>query len=310
MISSNDIYDVAVIGAGPAGISAAVYTARAGLKTVIFGDHKKSNLAKAHIVSNYFGVVGNPSGLQLAEQGVAQLEQFKAQHQTTEIIDFEINGEQKFILKDSQRKTYCSKTVILATGQSYPLSGIAGEKEYTGKGLSYCVTCDGFFFKNKKVVVVGGGDFAAEEALELLNYTKYVTILSHGKPFEFSGQHKELLEKNQIIYQETAKLKAISGQEKVEEIEFADGKKMLIEGIFMGIGSAGAGTFAKKLGLETEGNYIKINQNGQTNLKGIFAAGDCTGQPAQVAVSVGGGCIAALSAIKSLQGVSIYIQYN
>ncbi len=309
-ISTPEIYDVLIVGSGPAGMSAAIYTARAQLKTIIFGDYTKSNLYRSHIIANYYGFPEPISGPDLTELGLKQALDFGAKHVPNEIVDIKINDDGTFTSKDNNKNLYQSKTLILATGQSYALSGIKKEKELTGKGVSYCVTCDGFFFRNKEVVVIGDGNYAAEEALQLLNYTKNITVLSHGKKFTMTEQLKQELEHQGIKMQETPRIQEILGEEKAEKILYTDGQQKDTEGIFMAIGVAGATAFAKKLGLEQNGSYIKVDFDGNTNVKGIFAAGDCTGSPPQVATSVGNGCNAGLSAIKLVRGLNVYIQYN
>lgn len=316
------LYDVLIIGCGPAGLSAAIYTSRGQLKTVIFGDYAKGNLYKSHIIANYFGFPQAPTGPELAMLGYKHAIDFGAEHFKNEIVDIRINDDGTFTAKDDQQKEYHSKTIIIATGQSYALSGIKNEQQLTGKGVSYCVICDGFFFKNKNVHVIGNGNYAGEEALQLLNYTKNVTILSHGKDFIFSDEIKKELENSPIKLQKRVRIKEISGTpavtsgepgtppSKAEKIILTDGTTLNTEGVFMAVGVAGATAFAKKLGLETTNNYIKVDLEGNTNIKGIFAAGDCTGSPPQVASSVGNGCNAALSAIKLLRGLKAYIQYN
>ncbi|MCC6643458.1 FAD-dependent oxidoreductase [Candidatus Peregrinibacteria bacterium] len=309
------LYDLIIVGAGPAAMSAAVYAGRGQLKTAFFGDETKGNLYKSHIISNYLGFPEDPTGPELVELGLKHAKRFGAEHIRQEIVDVSLNQDETFSLKDNLQNTYQAKTVLLATGQSYVLSGIKGEQEYTGKGVSYCVTCDGFFFKNKQVVVIGSGDYAAEEALQLLAYTPNITILSHGKEFAFNQAFQEELGKNNIKTIVTPRLASLSGEEKVTKLTFTkpltDGStEMATDGIFMAIGIAGANAFAKKLGLEMDGNYIKVDKDGLTNVKGLFAAGDCTGSPPQVASSVGNGCNAALSAIKLVRGLRAYIQYN
>lgn len=304
------MYDVAIIGCGPGGLSAAIYTSRAQLKTVVFGDPTKGNLYKSHIIANYLGFPEPITGPELTAKAVEHAKKFGTEMINNEIVDISINNDLTFKLKDDKQREIDAKTIIIATGQSYALSGIKNEKELTGKGVSYCVVCDGFFFRNKKVVVIGNGNFAGEEALQLLSYTKDVTILSHGKDFNFSEEITKALDTAQITRIRTERIKAINGEGKAEKLLMADGSEMPFDGIFMAVGVAGATAFAKKLGLEMNNNYIKVDLDGRTNIKGLFAAGDCTGSPAQVATSVGNGCNAALSAIKLIRGTQIYIQYN
>ncbi len=307
---ADQIYDVLIIGCGPAGLSAAIYAARAQLKTAIFGDYTKGNLYKSHIIANYLGFPAPVTGPELTLLGVEHAKLFGAEHMAHEIIDIMMNDDRTFTVTDEKQKEHKAKTVIIATGQSYALSGIRNEKELTGKGVSYCVVCDGFFFKDKNVVVVGSGNYAGEEALHLLAYTKKITILSHGKDFTFSGEIKSALDKKGIKYEKTVRIKEISGHGTAEKLIFSDGKEIPVEGVFMAVGIAGATAFAKKLGLEMNNNYIKVDMDGNTNIHGIFAAGDCTGSPPQVATSVGNGCNAALSAIKLIRGLKVYIQYD
>lgn len=301
--------DTAIIGCGPGGLMASVYTARAQLKTILFGDYTKSNLYKSSTIANYLGFPEPITGPDLTMRSLKQAQSFGVEHIMKEIVDMHMNGDGTFTLLDDSQKEYQAKTVIIATGQSYALSGIKNEKEFTGKGVSYCVTCDGFFFKNKKVVVIGNGNYAAEEALHLLSYTKDVMILSHGKEFDFSPEMQQALQKSGLKLHKTVKIKEMTGQNKAEKLLFTDGTEMAAEGVFMAIGVAGAVSFAKKLGLEMNGSYIRVDMDGKTNIKGIFAAGDCTGSPPQVASSVGNGCNAALSVVKLLRGLHIYIQY-
>lgn len=304
------MYDVAIIGCGPAGLTAAIYTSRAQLRTIIFGDYRRSNLYKSHIIGNYFGFPEAPSGPELAMKGIEHAKKFGTEMVSSEIVDIRIEADGTFQLKSDQKQEYQAKTIIIATGQSYVLSGIKNEQELTGKGVSYCVICDGFFFRNKKVVVIGSGNYAAEEALQLLNYTKEITVLSHGKEFTFSPEMQEDLQKSSIKLKKTVRIREITGNGRAEKLVLADGTELPVEGVFMAVGVAGATAFAKKLGLEMNGNYIRVDLEGKTNIPGLFAAGDCTGSPPQVASSVGNGCNAALSAIKLLRGAKVYLDYN
>lgn len=313
-------YDTAIIGAGPAGYSASIYSARAGLTTVLFGDPAKGNLYKAHIIGNYFGAADKPSGATLLGAGEKQIMELQANHVINEIIDLAIiDGQEfdagRFRLRDNDNNEYLAKTVILATGQSHPLSGIRGEKEFAGRGVSYCVDCDGFFFKGRPIIVIGNTDHAAAEALALTDYTKLVTIISHGKRFEISAILKAELEKRGVKLLETARVTEFIGNQQLEKLclqePMADGKtELAAAAVFMAVGMAGATVFAQKLGLAMKGNYIEVDRNSQTSVPGLFAAGDCTGLPPQAAASVGSGCIAALSAIKLIRGLNNYYQYN
>ena len=309
----NNNFDILIVGCGPAGLSAAIYGSRAQLKTVVFGDPTKGNLYKSHIIANYFGFPKPLTGPELTQLGLDHAKDLGTEIIENDIVDIKINDDETFTLKDDKQNLYTSKTVIITTGQSYALSGIKNEQALTGKGVSYCVICDGAFFKDKNVVVVGNGNYAAEEAIQLLNYTKKITIFSHGKDFKFSDEMKNELDKTDIKLERTDRIKEIGGAEnaqRAEKLIMMDNSEKEVDGVFMAVGVAGATAFSKKLGLEMEGNYIKVDMGGNSNIKGLFAAGDCTGSPPQVASSVGNGCNAALSAIKLIRGLKIYIDYD
>jgi thioredoxin reductase (NADPH) len=296
----NNIYDVLIIGIGPAGLQAAIYTSRANLKTAIFGKREKSHLWKAHLIDNYFGFNDGIEGKDLLEKGIKQVEKFKTEIFEKEITSIKINQDLSFEVKDEERNVYKTKTIIIATGMDLQSSGIKNEEKFIGKGLSYCVTCDGYFYKNKKIGVIGSENFAGETALELLIYTKDITILSNGGKFDFSETVKKHLEENNITLIETEKLEEFTGDNKLDKIKDAKGKLYEFDGIFMAVGQAGASAFAKELGMQTEGKFIKINNEGKTNIPGIYAAGDCAGSWPQVSKSVGSGSDAAASIIKQI----------
>lgn len=304
------IYDTIIIGIGPAGLSAAIYTARADLKTVVFGEPEKSHLYKSGQIANYFGLAENTKGPDLLKKGIEQAKVFG-----TEIVEKEVTeilpGEDKiFSVKDSAQKEYKARTIILAPGMDFQASNIKNEAEYIGKGVSYCVTCDGFFFKDKHLAVVGHGDFAATEAISLLSYSKDVTILSHGEKFEAQPELKKKLEDEGVKFLETAAIEAFEGGNMLGAVRFKDGEKLEFDGIFMALGTAGVTAFAKHLGLEVEGQYLITDKRGKTNISGIFAAGDCTGTNPQVATAVGEGANAAVSVVKYIKGVEKYAQYH
>lgn len=308
---NNTTYDVIILGVGPAGLSAAIYTSRARLKTLAFGIIENSHLYKAHVISNYLGFAEDITGPFIMEQSVAQAKRFGTEIVPREITSVTFEADQTFTLKDSANESYHAKNIIISTGTSYAISGIKNEEPLIGKGISYCVTCDGFFFREAKVAVVGSGNYAAEEALSLQSYSKDVTMLSHGKDFEFSDALKGALEGSGIVLQKTPKIKAFVGETKLEHVLYEDGTTDAnFKGIFMAIGTAGAINFAKKLGIALQGNYIQVNEKMETNIPGIYAAGNCTGADPQAAVSVGQGCIAAMTIIKKTRGVKVYLQYN
>ncbi len=307
-------YDVVIIGAGPAGMTAAIYASRAGLKVLITGIIKNSNAYKAHIIENYWGFVEGLTGPQLMDQGMQQAKKFGATHVEREVVDLKINDDGSFTVTDSERDSYDAKAVIICSGLGFKPSGIRREQPLTGKGVSFCVTCDGFFFKGKEVALIGSTNYAAEEALQLLSYTPNVTMLSHGKDFSFNPKMLEGLDKHNIKRVKTPKITEFVGEQKLEKLKFVDGTEMAFDGAFLALGIATAGDFAAKLGVARTGPQnafiVADPRTGETNVKGIYAAGDCTGGNAQAAKSSGEGCNAAMSVIKYVKGVVAYVDYS
>lgn len=305
--------DVAIIGAGPAGLSAAIYCGRAGLSSAVFGSIKKSNIARAHIIENYFGLAQAVSGKALLENGKAQAEKFGAQFTNSDAVDIKKNEDDAFVVTDSLARLYAAKNVIICSGMGFKKSGIANEQKLTGKGVSFCAVCDGFFFKGKSVAVIGNCDFAAEEALHLASWARQTAIFSHSKEFSIGAEMKELIAKNKIKIVKSPAIKSFKGENKLEKLVFADGSEMACDGAFLALGNATASDFANKLGLAKTGAdnafIVADPRTGETSIKGVYAAGDCVGGGAQVAKSAGEGCNAAISVIKSVKGVKAYADY-
>jgi thioredoxin reductase (NADPH) len=298
-------YETIIIGVGPAGLSAAIYTSRAKIKTLVIGKQGESQLWKAHAIENYFGIE-SIQGKDLLVKGIEQATKFGAEVKEGEVVN--IKNKEGFVVKTAKGQEYQAKTLILTTGMPIKLSGIANEEKFTGKGVHYCVVCDGFFYKDKKVAVIGSQNYAAEQAIELLTYTKDVTLISNGKEFQFDQKYKDALEKNNIELMSN-KIISFEGEKKVEKIKTEQGD-LEFDGFYMAIGSAGAADFAKKFGIELKGNTIVVDREGKTNVPGIYAAGICTGGVSQVATAVGEGCTAAMSVIKQLKEKELYIDYG
>ena len=285
-------YDVIIIGAGPSGISASLYTKRANKKTlVLYKD--KSGLEKAHKIENYYGFEDGINGEELYNIGIKQAENLGVDVKKEEVIKIEINyedaNEYRFLVTTSN-DVYKSKNVILATGNKKNKPKIKGIEKFEGKGISYCATCDGFFYRNKDVAVIGSGDYAISETNDLINVVKDVTILTNGKKVpDFRADNVKI---------ETRGIKEIKGDSKVEEVELDDGTNLKVDGVFVAQGVAGSSDFAKKLGALTNKDNIVVNENMETNVEGLFACGDCTGGLLQVSKAVYEGAVAGLAAIK------------
>lgn len=299
------MHDTIIIGAGPAGISAAIYCARAGLKTILIGEQKKSQLWKAPTIENYFGI-SSAKGQKMLSTGIKQAKGFRTMIIDDEVVSIKQAG-QEFLVKTSKGKKHSGKTIIFATGMPLCYSGIKNEEKLTGRGVHYCAVCDGFFYKGKKIAVIGNGNFAAEQAIELSSYTKDISIISNGKKFEMNRKYANELRKKKIK-QISTRVISFEGEKKLENIQTTKGR-MKFDGAFMGIGCSAA-SFAKRFGIETKGTTIVIDTECKTNVPGIYAAGACTGEISQVSVAVGEGCKAAISAIKQMRGKNEYKDYG
>lgn len=302
---TEQLYDTILIGMGMAGLSAAVFTARANLKTLVIGDIKESQLAYAQVVGNYLGTDAK-SGMEILEMSKEQAEKYGAKTLMGEVVHVRKIDDETFIVKTSNMEEFKAKTLVIASGAVFKQAGIKGEKEFLGKGVHTCVACDGVFYKNKKVFVIGNGNLAAEEALQLLVYAKDVTLCSNGKEFEITDKMKNFLAKEGIKMVKD-KIAEIKGDKFAKSILIKDGKELAVDGIFIGMGTATALFFAQSLAITTDANgFIVVDREGKTDVKGVYAAGGCTGGYEQIAKSAGEGCNAAISVIMELKGLARY----
>jgi thioredoxin reductase (NADPH) len=299
-------YDVVVIGAGPAGISSAIYTARAKLKTVVIGKVLESKLTMSHMIHNYFGFRDGIEGHILLKNGTEQAKKFGAQIIEGEVIDIK-RTKQGFEIKDSKNKKYQTSTVIIATGSKIESTGIRNEKELTSRGVFYCAACDGPLFRNKNIAVVGNGDHAAEEAIELRAQSKNVSIISHKNSFKISKELMKEIKKKKIEMIE-GEILEFYGKKMLEKIIMKT-REIKCDAAFIATGTTSSSSIARKLGLQMLNNAIIINNKGETDIKGIYAAGEAAGMSKQVGICVGEGVNAALSAIKYLRKKDIYVDY-
>ena len=286
------MYDVIILGAGPAGISASLYTKRANLKTLILYNDK-SGLEKASLIENYYGFKNGITGEELYNTGIEQAKNIGVEVLKEEVVKIENNIEYFNVV--TTRNEYQAKNLILATGNKKNRPKIKGIEKFEGKGVSYCAICDGFFYRNKSVAVLGSGNYAIAETNELINITDNITILTNGKKApEFRADNVKV---------DTKEIEEIEGTDKVEEVRFKDGTTIKTDGIFVAEGVAGSSEFAKKLGIITQKDKIVVNENMETNVKGIYACGDCTGGLLQVSKAVYEGAKAGLEVIKRQRGI-------
>ena len=289
-------FDVSIIGAGPAGISAALYARRAGFNVLVLNAGIGS-LEKASKIENYYGFPAGISGVELYRNGISQAENLGVEILEKEATEIRINGDLSFTVSDG-KSGFSAKSVVIAAGSKKLKPNIMGIEEFEGKGVSYCAVCDAFFYKNKNVAVIGDGKFAVSEAEELSNTAAKVSILTDGKDKE---KIEKILEEEQIsgkISVDSRKIGRINGDEsgKVSGVIFDNGSEMSADGIFVALGKAGAADFAKKLGLALKGDSIETNEKTETNIPGIFACGDAAGGLLQVSKAVYEGAKAGLQA--------------
>ena len=279
--------DVVIIGAGPAGISAALYAKRAN-KNVLVIYNGESNLEKAEKIDNYYGFENGITGKELYETGIRQAKNLGVEVKEEEVLNLELTLE-GFAVK-TVNNVYEAKTCIIATGNKKLRPNIDGIVEFEGKGVSYCAICDGFFYRKKNVVVIGNGKFAVSEAKDLENIVSDVKILTDGNSM-MADSTFEIVDK---------KIAKILGDEKVRAVEFTDGSKLDVDGIFVALGEAGGSDFAKKLGVILDKDSIKVDENMATNVDGLYSCGNSNGGLLQVCKAVHEGAVAGLSAVKYL----------
>jgi thioredoxin reductase (NADPH) len=296
-------WDVVIIGAGSAGLSAGIYAVRSGLKTLIL-DEKLSGgtIADASTVVNYPGFA-EISGGELAEKMTSHCRKVGAIiHELEPVTELDLKGEEKNV--KTAASAYKAKAVIYSTGSHYREIGVKGEKEFRGKGVSYCGVCDGPFFKGKRVLVVGGGNTACITTLYLSGLAAQVNVIHRRQAFRAEESLvSDISSKNNVTVLWNTEIQEIKGDTQVRGVSLLNnstGKtsELAVDAVFVQIGEAPNSQLAKATGVETdEHGYIKVDVKQQTNLSGVFAAGDVTNQPIkQVGTAVGQGITAALEA--------------
>lgn len=280
------MYDVVIVGSGPAGISAALYLKRAKKNVIIVSKHK-SALQKAEKIENYYGIE-SISGSELYNTGIKQSERLGIPIDEDEVTN--ISYENNFIVTTVNKK-YQAKYVIIATGTNRVRPNIKGIKEFEGKGVSYCAICDAFFYRNKDVAVIGSGNYAIHEAEQLKPVVNSVTILTNG------DKMLENRSRSDFNVDETP-IREFRGTNVIEEVEFDNNNTKKLDGVFVAIGTASSTDLARKIGAVIKNNYIVVNDNMETSVKGLYACGDCTGGILQINKAVYEGAKAALDIIK------------
>jgi thioredoxin reductase (NADPH) len=303
-VASEDIRNVIIIGSGPAGYTAAVYTARASLKPLVFeGVQSGGALMTTTEVENFPGFPGGIDGPDLMDNMRKQAETFGAELVTDDVTEVDLSGPIKTVKVGARE--YRARSVILATGSAWRPLGIPGEQELLGHGVSSCATCDGFFFKNKKIAVIGGGDSAMEEATFLTRFGDTVTIVHRREEFRASQIMVDRAKQNdKIDFRLNSVPTEILGKDgKVAGVRLKDtvtGEESMLdtEGVFIAIGhTPRSALFAGQIEMDAEG-YVKVDApTSRTNLPGVFACGDLVDHIYRQAITAAGtGCVAALDA--------------
>lgn len=279
-MTESEIYDIAIVGSGPAGLTASIYASRYKLKNIVFGKLLGGTITEAHKVCNYPGLK-DISGIDLGMSFYEQAKGCGGEYKAESIVDIKKNND-IFILTSDIGAVYQSKTVILALGTNRNKLNLENEDFYLGKGLSYCATCDSMFYKDKVVAVIGGSNAATMAASMLSDVAKKVYIIYRGT--ELRGDQvwvEEVKSKDNIEIIYTTILIGLEGENKLERIKlsraFNNSEYLNVDGVFVEIGSEPNIDLANKLGLELdEKGYIKVSNEQSTNMAGVWAAGDCT----------------------------------
>lgn len=307
----SDVRDLIIIGSGPAGYTAAIYAARAQLQPLVIEGAVDAGgaLMTTTEVENFPGFAEGIQGPELMDNMRAQAERFGTEFVTEDVVEVDLTGEVK-IVKDSAGDEFRARSVILATGSGYRKLGLADEPRLSGHGVSWCATCDGFFFRNKPIAVVGGGDSAIEEATFLSRFGSSVVMIHRRDQLRASKiMQDRAFADPKISFAWNSEVIAINGAQKVETVTLEDtvtGEKrdMPVEGLFIAIGhDPRSALFRGQVELDDEG-YVQVGQDTTaTNLDGVFACGDLVDHNYRQAITAAGsGCAAALDAERWLIG--------
>ena len=294
------MYDIIIIGGGPAGLTAGIYAGQAGKKTLILEKVVAGGqTAQINEVTNYPGFI-SINGFELSEKMKEQAKNAGAEFKREEVVSVILDGETKIV--KTHKGEYTAKNIIIATGAFARTLELTGEKSFLGKGLSYCATCDGNFFKNKVVAVVGGGNTSMDDCIYLSNIAKKVYLIHRREQFRASdnmlGKVKALSSEGKVEIITNSVVTNIGGKELVENIEIYNKKEgvsktLPIDGLFVAIGrKPDTEIFAGELEL-TDGGYIKTDERMRTNIKNVYAVGDVRNTPLkQIVTACSDGAIA------------------
>lgn len=295
-----DKFDIVIVGAGPAGLAAAIYTSRRGLKTVILEEAAVGGRASyAHVVENYPGFPEGVSGIELIKRFVSQAERFGAIIKTGEgVVDLDVKQKQKIVR--TSLGEYAAKAIIVTTGLRQKKLSVPGEDRLLGRGVSYCATCDGFFFRNRRVAVLGGGLEAASDIIYLSTLTNKITWIPNTDKLSVEEAYMKKLSEAGVSPVLDSKIIEVFGDGRVQgmKVQNKDGslESREIDGLFIAIGTVPTVDVLKEAGLAIDSKgYVSVNENMEANIAGVYAAGDCTGKSHQIVVAVGQGAVAGIN---------------
>ena len=299
-------FDVIIIGAGPAGLAAAIYTSRAALSTLVIDESSSGGQVKTtHQVANYPGFVEPIAGHELAGNMRKQAEKYGTKFKlAADITALQLSDQEKWVELDEGDK-YTAKFVIIATGSSPRLLNIPGEKDYKGSGVSYCATCDAEFYKDRDIFVIGGGNSAMEESLLLLQFVKSITVIHQFDELQaekITADKVTMNPKVNILWSHEPRAFYKKENKMVVEAEYLKTNKRIRlerDGIFIFVGLVPNSAFLKSTPIQlTKHGYIITGPQMETNIRGVYAAGDIRNKKyRQITIAVGDGTIAALEVI-------------
>lgn len=286
------MYDLIIVGAGPAGVSASLYAVRGGLSVLVLYKNQGA-LEKAEKIENYYGFPDGITGPELQRRGVLGAKRLGVCFKEAEVVRIGFADTLDHFEVETASETLPTKAIILATGSQRQAPPIQNLSQLEGHGVSYCAVCDAFFYRGKDVAVLGSGEYALHEAQVLLQTSRSVTLFTDGQ--------KPAVPIPDTIAVCTKKIAALQGSDHVEAIQFTDGTSQAVAGVFVAYGVAGSADLARKIGAPVQDNTIVVDENQATLVPGLFAAGDTTGGLLQVAKAVYEGAKAGLSAIHYLK---------